>query len=152
MLLFFNINFLKIIYLFIYFWPCWLFIAACGLSLVAVNGGYPCYSPLFMALPFFLLHHLSLFYSFLLLFFFLNLFIYFIYFWLHWVLVAARGLSLSCGDLRLLIVVASLAAEHGLLGARASVVVAHGLRCSAACGIFLDQGLNLCPLHWQMDS
>ena len=85
-------------------------------------------------------------------FFFLNLFIYFIYFWLHWVLVAARGLSLSCGDLRLLIVVASLAAEHGLLGARASVVVAHGLRCSAACGIFLDQGLNLCPLHWQMDS
>ena len=85
-------------------------------------------------------------------FFFLNLFLYFIYFWLHWVLVAARGLSLSCGDLRLLIVVASLAAEHGLLGARASVVVAHGLRCSAACGIFLDQGLNLCPLHWQMDS
>ena len=30
-----------------------------------------------------------------------------------------------------------------------SVVVAHGLSCSAACGIFLDQGLNPCPLHWQ---
>ena len=28
----------------------------------------------------------------------------------------------------------------------------HGLRCSAACGIFLDQGLNLCLLHWQVDS
>ena len=24
--------------------------------------------------------------------------------------------------------------------------------CSAACGIFLDQGLNLCSLHWQADS
>ena len=30
-----------------------------------------------------------------------------------------------------------------------SVVVAHGLSCSAACGIFLDQGSNPCPLHWQ---
>ena len=34
------------------------------------------------------------------------------------------------------------------LGARASVVVAHGLICSVACGIFADQGLNPCPLHW----
>ena len=33
-----------------------------------------------------------------------------------------------------------------------SVVVAHGPSCSAACGIFPDQGLNLCPLHWQADS
>ena len=33
-----------------------------------------------------------------------------------------------------------------------SVVVAHGLRCSAACGIFPDQGSNPCPLHWQADS
>ena len=33
-----------------------------------------------------------------------------------------------------------------------SVVVVHGLSCSAACGIFLDQGMNLCPLHWQADS
>ena len=33
-----------------------------------------------------------------------------------------------------------------------SVVVAHGLSCSAACGIFPDQGLNPCPLHWQVDS
>ena len=33
-----------------------------------------------------------------------------------------------------------------------SVVVVHGLSCSAACGIFPDQGLNLCPLHWQADS
>ena len=38
------------------------------------------------------------------------------------------------------------------LGARASVVVAHGLSCSVACGILPDQGSNLCPLHWQADS
>ena len=30
---------------------------------------------------------------------------------------------------------------------RASVVVAQGLRCYLGCGIFLDQGLNLCPLQ-----
>ena len=30
-----------------------------------------------------------------------------------------------------------------------SVVVEHGLNCFAACVIFPDQGLNLCPLHWQ---
>ena len=30
--------------------------------------------------------------------------------------------------------------------------MAHGLSCSAACGIFLDQVLNLHLLHWQVDS
>ena len=40
----------------------------------------------------------------------------------------------------------------GALGAWASVVVAHRLGCSAACGIFPDQGLKACPLHWQADS
>ena len=33
-----------------------------------------------------------------------------------------------------------------------SVVVAHGPSCSVARGIFPDQGLNPCPLHWQADS
>ena len=33
-----------------------------------------------------------------------------------------------------------------------SVLVAHGPSCSAACGIFPDQGSNPCPLHWQADS
>ena len=33
-----------------------------------------------------------------------------------------------------------------------SVVVAHGLSCSVACGIFPDQGSNPCSLHWQADS
>ena len=35
---------------------------------------------------------------------------------------------------------------------QASVVVALGLSCSLACGLFPDQGLNLCPLNWQADS
>ena len=33
-----------------------------------------------------------------------------------------------------------------------SVVVARGLSCSAACGIFQDQGANWCPLHCKVDS
>ena len=33
-----------------------------------------------------------------------------------------------------------------------SVIVAHGPICSAACGIFPDQGSNPCPLLWQADS
>ena len=33
-----------------------------------------------------------------------------------------------------------------------SVVVAHGPSCSAACGIFPDQGSNPFLLHWQADS
>ena len=37
-------------------------------------------------------------------------------------------------------------------GAWASAVVAKGFSCSAACGVFPDQGSNPCPLHWQADS
>ena len=44
-----------------------------------------------------------------------------------------------------LIVVASFVAAS-------SVVVAHGLSCSVACGILPDQGSNPCPLNWQADS
>ena len=33
-----------------------------------------------------------------------------------------------------------------------SVAAAHGPSCSATCGIFLDQELNPCLLHWQADS
>jgi len=32
-----------------------------------------------------------------------------------------------------------------------SVVVETGLSCPVACGIFPDQGLYLCLLHWQAD-
>ena len=66
----------------------------------------------------------------------------------------------SCGELGLvsvvgyglILVAASLAVEHRLKGTQASVVVVHGLDCPMACGIFPDQGSNLCPLHWQADS
>ena len=87
-------------------------------------------------------------------FFFLNKFIYL--FICFWVFVAARGLSLvavsaslQCSgfSLQWLLLLRSAA-----LGTWASVVVAHGLSCSAACGIFPDQGLNPCPLQWQADS
>ena len=33
-----------------------------------------------------------------------------------------------------------------------SLVVPLGLRCSMACGVLQDQGLNPCLLHWQVDS
>ena len=39
-----------------------------------------------------------------------------------------------------------------LLGAQAWVVVVCGLTCSMEWGLFLDQGWNLCLLHWQADS
>ena len=39
-LLIFSFFFNKFIYSFIYFWPCWVFVAARGLSLVAASGGY----------------------------------------------------------------------------------------------------------------
>ena len=90
-------------------------------------------------------------------FFFFNLFIYL--FQLCWVFVSVRGLS---------VVVASgghssswcagLSLSRPLLlwstGSRraGSAAVAHGPSCSAACGIFPDQGSNPCPLHWQADS
>ena len=58
----------------------------------------------------------------------------------------ARAFS-SCGERGLLFVLV-----HGLLIVVASVVVGHGLSCPVACGIFSDQGLNPCPLHWQAGS
>ena len=41
--------------------------------------------------------------------------------------------------------------EHRLLNP-GSVVAVPWLSCSLTCGIFLDQGSNPCPLHWQADS
>ena len=63
-------------------------------------------------------------------------------------LVAEHGLQAH--KLQQLQHVGSVVAELGLQSA-GSVVVAHELSCSAACGIFLDQGWNPCPLHWQAD-
>ena len=97
---------------------------------------------------------------FLTFFFFLNKFIYlFIYFWLCWVFVSVWGLSLvAASGGHSLSRCAGLSLSPPLLlwstGSRraGSVVVAHRPSCSAACGIFPDQGLNPCPLHWQADS
>ena len=50
-----------------------------------------------------------------------------------------------------LTIAASPIAEHRLQTRRLSSV-AHGLSCSAACGIFPDQGSNPSPLHRQVDS
>ena len=88
-----------------------------------------------------------------------NLFILFTYFWLCWVFVSVRGLSLAAASgghssSRC----AGLSLSRPLLlrstGSRraGSVIVAHGPSRSAACGIFPDQGSNPCPLHWQADS
>ena len=89
-------------------------------------------------------------------FFFFN---FYFYLWLCWVFVSVRGLSLvaASGD-HSSSRCAGLSLSRPLLlqstGSRraGSVVVAHGPSCSAACGIFPDQGSNPCPLHWQADS
>ena len=60
-------------------------------------------------------------------------------------LVAVSGGSPLAAVGGLLLAGASLPVEHGLSSA-GSVVVVHGLSCSMVCGIFLDQGLNPCPL------
>ena len=57
-----------------------------------------------------------------------------------------RSRSLCCSERGLL-----FAAVRWLLTAVASVAE-HGLSSLVACGIFPVQGLNTCPLHWQMDS
>ena len=50
--------------------------------------------------------------------------------------------------------VVSLVVGPGLWGAQASVVAVNGLQSSGlvACGIFLDQGSNLCLLHRPVNS
>ena len=86
-------------------------------------------------------------------------FIYLFYLWLCWVFVSVRELSLvvasgghsssRCTGLSLLrpLLLQSTGSRRA-----GSVIVAHGPSCSAACGIFPDQGSNPCPLHWQADS
>ena len=92
-------------------------------------------------------------------FFFFSFIYLFIYFWLSWVFVSVRGLSLvavsgghsssQCAGLSLSrpLLLRSTGSRHA-----GSVAVAHGPSRSAACGIFPDQGSNPCPLHWQADS
>ena len=70
-------------------------------------------------------------------------FLLFIYLWLHWVFIAAH---------RLLSLLWPLLLQS--TGSRCvdAVVATHRLSYSKASGSFLGQGLNLCPLDWQVDS
>ena len=88
-------------------------------------------------------------------FFLINLFIYF---WLCWVFVSVRGLSLvAASGGHSSSQCAGLSLSQPLLlrstGSRraGSAVVAHGRSCPVACGILPDRGSNPCPLHWQAD-
>ena len=77
----------------------------------------------------------------------------------------------NCGEqgllflvLRGLLVAETSLVEHGLCGAQVSVAVAlwlqsadsvdvaHGISCSVACGIFLDNRSNPCAMHCKVDS
>ena len=102
----------------------------------------------------------------------------YVYYWQGWVFLATQAFS-SCGEGILSSCGASASHCSGLsccrawaLGVQISVVAACGLKVAAACGlrstgsvavahrpsfsvacgIFLDQGLNLCLLPWQADS
>ena len=87
-------------------------------------------------------------------FFFKQSLLIFIYLWLCWVFVSVRGLSLvaasgghsssRCAGLSLSRPLLLRSTGSRLTG---SVIVAHGLSCSAACRIFPDQGSNPCLLH-----
>ena len=84
--------------------------------------------------------------------FFHSFFFFFYYlfiFRLYWVFVAVRGVSLvavSGGYSSLLF--KGFPLQWLLLVWSAG----SGFSCSPACGIFLDQGSNPCPLYWQAES
>ena len=83
------------------------------------------------------------------------------------VFAAAHGLSLAAASGGYSLAVASLDVEHRLQVCRLQYLqyycnyswalacrlssCADLLHCSAAYGIFLAQGLSLCPVHWQAD-
>ena len=83
-----------------------------------------------------------------------TIFLPFTYFRLSWVSTAAQAFLWLWW-----VVGCSLAVVQGLLirwlplvRSTGAVVGAHGLNCSATCGILPDQGLNPRLLHWQADS
>ena len=82
-----------------------------------------------------------------------------IYFQLHWIFAAACGVSpvvvsggyslSQCVGFSVWWLLLLRSMDSSQVG---SVVVAHGLSCSMALGIFQDQRSNPCPLHWQAES
>ena len=112
-----------------------------------------------LKIPWFVLIYLTIIFTVYWLFFFFNFIYLLIYLWLCWVFGSVWGLSLVAASgghspSRC----AGLSLSRPLLlwstGSRraGSVIVAHGLSCSAARGIFRDQGSNPCSLPWQADS
>ena len=87
---------------------------------------------------------------------------FFISFWLWWVsllhglfsIYRERGLLSGFSLWWLLLMQSTGSRPWGLryMWHMGSVVLAPGLSCWTACGIFLDQGLNSCLLYWQVDS
>ena len=72
------------------------------------------------------------------------------FFFKHWVFIAVRGFSLVVASrgYSLVAVCGLLISWLLLLWSTGSVGAVHGLSYPMACGIFPDQGSNLCPLHW----
>ena len=97
---------------------------------------------------------------------FVFVFFKFVYFCLHWVLVAVSGLFSSCAKVCSSLICTGFSMQWRLLlqstGSKVcrlqqlwhtgSGVAAYGFSCPEACGIFLDQGSNPSPLHRHVDS
>ena len=87
---------------------------------------------------------------------------YLLVFWLYWVFIAVIVVSLVYSSSQYLDFSLHWLPQLQCAGSGmcsfiscsmcASVMSAHRLSCSAACGIFLAQGSNSCPLDWQVDS
>ena len=106
--------FILLIY-FYFFLLHWVFVAACGLSLVAVSGGYSSFQCTGFSL---------------------------------WWLLLLQSTGFRYADFSSC---STWTQQLWLAGSRAQaqqLCHTHGLSCSAACGIFPDQGSNPSPLHW----
>ena len=69
----------------------------------------------------------------------------------HFSAQASHYSGFSCSGAQALGIQASVVGARGPKST-GLVVVEHRLSCCMSCGIFSDQGLNPCPLHWQADS
>ena len=77
----------------------------------------------------------------------------------HWVCTQGLSLAAASGASPPVLVCGVRAPCNGFsccgaqsLGHAGSVIVVHGLSWPEECGIFPDQGLNRCTLHWQVES
>ena len=103
----------------------------------------------------------------LLFFFFFNLIVFTILYFIYFLVVLASLLCRSCDKtgpqsihddvpashmwLPLLQISSSKACGFQKLGHESKVAIVHGPSCRQASGILPDQRLNLHPLHWQVD-